>query len=170
MQGAPVIRDVTAADHGAILAINNAAYPAMNRLDDAALAALVASAAYARVACDEAGVAAFLLGLPPGVPYDSANYRWVSARYPEFLYVDRIAVAPRAQSRGLGGALYDDMAAFARGRWPCILAEVNLEPPNTGSERFHARHGFVAVGELDHPSDGMYAKRTLMLCRAPGVT
>jgi uncharacterized protein len=157
---------VAPSDLGAMLAINNAAYPAMNLLDEAALAAIVEACVYARVADDDDGVAAFLLGLPPGADYDSDNFRWFSARYDEFVYVDRIAVHPRAQSRGLGGALYDDMAAWAHGRYPCILAEVNLAPPNPGSQRFHDRHGFVAVGELDHPSDGEYAKRTVMLRRA----
>jgi predicted GNAT superfamily acetyltransferase len=160
------VRDVKPADHAAMLAINNATYPAMNILDAEALAAIVAECAYARVAEDEHGVAAFLLGLPPGAQYDSDNYRWFSARYDDFLYVDRIAVHPRAQSHGLGGALYDDMAQWGRGRYPCILAEVNLIPPNPGSQRFHTRHGFTAVGELDHPFDGTYTKRTVMLHRA----
>lgn len=162
----PVIRDVTPADHAAILDINNATYPAMNILDADALAAIIAECAYARVAVDGDGVAAFLLGLPPGAQYDSDNYRWFSARYDDFLYVDRIAVHPRAQNQKLGAALYDDMAQWGASRYPCILAEVNLIPPNPGSQRFHARHGFTSVGELDHPFDGTYTKRTVMLHRA----
>jgi predicted GNAT superfamily acetyltransferase len=162
----PMIRDVTPADHAAILDINNATYPAMNLLDAPALAGIIAECTYARVAVDEQGVAAFLLGLPPGADYDSDNYRWFSARYDDFVYVDRIAVHPRAQNHGLGAALYDDMAQWGTGRCPCILAEVNLIPPNPGSQRFHLRYGFTAVGELDHPFDGTYTKRTVMLHRA----
>ena len=163
---AGVIREVTEADAAALCEINNATYPAMNRLTVAELLAIVQECVYARVVEDAEGVAAFLLALPPGARYESDNYDWFSARYDDFVYVDRIAVHPRAQSRGYGSRLYDDLAAMARGRWPCVLAEVNLVPPNPGSARFHERHGFTAVGELDHPSDGEYAKRTVMLHRA----
>jgi uncharacterized protein len=166
---AGVIRDLTPQDHAAVLAINNATYPAMNRLDAAALAGIVAVCAYARVVEVDGQVQAFLLGLPPGADYASDNYAWFSARYADFLYVDRIAVHPAAQNAGYGARLYDDMAVFAHGRWPCILAEVNALPPNPGSARFHARQGFAVVGELEHPFDGEYAKRTTMLCRALGV-
>jgi len=166
---AGVIRDYTAADAAAVRHINDATYPAMNRLTVAEVEAIAAECAYARVIEDEQGVAAFLFALPPGADYASDNYAWFSARYADFVYVDRIAVHPRAQSLGYGSRLYDDLAAVARGRWPCILAEVNVIPPNPGSARFHTRHGFAAVGELDHPSDGEYAKRTVMLHRALGV-
>ncbi len=163
---AGVIRAYAAADVAAVCAINNAAYPAMNRLDAAAVEAIVAECVHARVVEDDDGVAAFLFALPPGAQYASDNYAWFSARYASFVYVDRIAVHPRAQSRGCGSRLYEDLAVAAQGRWPCILAEVNLMPPNPGSARFHARHGFTAVGELEHPFDGAYAKRTVMLHRA----
>jgi len=166
---AGVIRDLTPADHAAVLDINNATYPAMNRLTAAALADIVAVCVYARVREQDGRVVAFLLGLPPGATYASDNYAWFSARYADFVYVDRIAVHPSVQSAGYGAQLYDDLAAFARGRWPCILAEVNALPPNPGSARFHARHGFAEVGTLDHPFDGEYAKRTTMLCRTLGA-
>lgn len=161
-----VIRDATLADVADILRINNAAVPAMNMLDEAGVEWLVRNAAYARVVIPQDGAAGFLIGLPPGVDYDSDNYRWFSARYHEFLYIDRIAIDEKARSQRLGSALYDDIATFARGRWPRIVAEVNLDPPNPRSEAFHARHGFVRVGELERDrAKPSYAYRMVMLCR-----
>lgn len=161
-----VIRDASDADAGAILRINNAAVPAMNVLDADGVRWLLTNAAYARVAMADGEVAGFLIGLPPGVGYDSDNYRWFSARYDEFLYIDRIAFDERFRNRGLGSALYDDIADFARGRWPRIVAEVNLDPPNPRSEVFHSRHGFVRVGELERDrARPSYAYLMVMLCR-----
>ena len=31
-----------------------------------------------------------------------------------------------------------------------VTAEVNVQPPNPGSIRFHQRHGFEQVGVLEH--------------------
>lgn len=160
------IRAAVRADQAAILAINNAAVPAMNELDSGRLNWLMRHAAYARVFEDTAGIAAFLIGLPPDVAYDSANYRWFSERYRDFLYIDRIAVAPRTRRLGVGSALYDDIAGFARGRWSCLLAEVNRDPPNPISVVFHERHGFVTVGALQHESDSAHYKTVIMFRRA----
>jgi predicted GNAT superfamily acetyltransferase len=163
---APVsLREAVQADQAAILTINNAAVPAMNELDLPRLDWLMRHAAYARVAVDADGIAAFLIGLPPGIGYDSANYRWFSERYRDFLYIDRIAVASRARRLGVGSALYDDIAEFARGRWSCLLAEVNRNPPNPVSIVFHERHGFVTVGALEHTSEGAHSKAVIMLRR-----
>ena len=160
------IRDLAALDYSAVLAINNAAVPAMNMLDMDALDWLVTNASYARVSESSAAIHAFLIGLAPGTGYQSVNYQWFSRNYAEFLYVDRSAVANDAQRLGHGSALYDDLVTFARGKWPRIVAEVNLHPPNPGSVKFHERHGFTGVGELVHAHDGAYAKRVLLMERA----
>ena len=157
------IRDITPADYETIVAINNATVPAMNEQDVDSLRWLVEHATYARVVTDDQGIAAFLLGLERGTGYHSPNYKWFSERFDSFLYVDRIAVASRARRLRYGSALYDDMAAFARGRWPCILAEINLEPPNPETVAFHKRHGFVRVGELRHTYEGAHAQAVEML-------
>lgn len=159
------IRDFAPGDAPAVLAINNAAVPAMNVLDGPALEWLVGHAAHARVAEDDRGVAGVLLCLGEGAGYDSDNYRWFSARFRGFVYVDRIAVAERARSRGAGAALYDDLAQRARGRWHWILAEVNAEPPNPRSLAFHERHGFVRVGRVRHTYPGAHASLVTMLAR-----
>jgi uncharacterized protein len=165
MHTEPHIRDITPPDYAEIVAINNATVPAMNEQNLETLQWLVEHATYARVVTDSEGIAAFLLGLERGTGYPSLNYKWFSERFESFLYVDRIAVAARARRRGLGSRLYDDMASFARGRWPCILAEINLDPPNPETVAFHKRHGFEHVGELRHEYSGAHAHVVEMLRR-----
>lgn len=143
---AVTLRDATAADHAAVLALNNAHEPHVNALDAEAFRRLVALAAHFRVAEDEAGLLGFVLCVPSGEAYWSENYRWFGSRFDDFLYLDRVVVAPRARRRGVGRALYDDLHARANGRWPRVTLEVNLRPPNPVSIVFHEAMGYVGVG------------------------
>jgi predicted GNAT superfamily acetyltransferase len=79
--------------------------------------------------------------------YDSPNYLWFRARYPRFVYVDRIVVAGGARGRGYARRLYADLIkhALATGH-DLIVCEINPDPPNPASEAFHACLGFVEVG------------------------
>lgn len=160
--GAPrfVLRDAEAGDVSAILALNNAAVPNVNAVDQETLARIVALAAHFRVAVDAEGVVGFVLCLPHDRAYWSENYRWFSARYDAFLYLDRVVVAERVRGQGVGAMLYAELHATARGRWPRVVLEVNLDPPNPGSVRFHERLGYARVGERRY-ADGaviMYAR------------
>ncbi|MFI5233161.1 MAG: GNAT family N-acetyltransferase [Gemmatimonadales bacterium] len=140
------VRDAVAADHAAVLALNNSATPHVNALSAAEFGWIVSHAAYFRVAENEAGLAAFVIALSPGLEYWSLNYRWFSERGADFLYLDRIVVHERARGTGVGRAMYDDLDRFASGKWPRVTLEVNLRPPNPGSLAFHERLGFARVG------------------------
>jgi hypothetical protein len=134
-------------DFAAILALNATWVHFTSPLDEAALGDLHAQAAYHRVAEVDACVAGFLLAVGPGQAYESPNYRWFAVRSDDFIYIDRVVVAGDHQGSGVGRALYEDVTAWARrhgfGRLVC---EVNIEPPNPGSDAFHGRFGFVEVG------------------------
>ncbi len=127
--------------------MNDAAVPAVNALPADYFAWLLANVAYFRVAEDAEGLAGFVMCLASGGTYWSDNYKWFTARYDSFLYLDRVVVAERARSQGIGAALYADLHEWCAGKWPRICSEVNLKPPNPGSVRFHERLGYVRVGE-----------------------
>ena len=92
----------------------------------------------------------FVICLPPKTAYGSLNYAWFNQRYNDFLYVDRIAVATQYQNQKIGTLLYDFVKINAIENGIPVTAEVNIQPPNPGSMRFHDRHGFQQVGTLDH--------------------
>lgn len=92
----------------------------------------------------------FVICLLPKTEYGSLNYAWFNERYDEFIYVDRIAVAIDARNQGIGSMLYDKVFDYAITNNIPVTAEVSLRPPNQGSDRFHLRHGYQIVGELDH--------------------
>jgi predicted GNAT superfamily acetyltransferase len=139
-------RSVTLADLPTLLELNNAAVPAVNALDLAQLTELVNLSA---VALTVDTLECLLVALRPGLPYASANYRWFSERYPDFLYVDRVVVAPDARGAGLGTQLYAEVRKHAQALGaPRITCEVNAVPANPGSQRFHERLGFATIGRL----------------------
>ncbi|RVU37936.1 GNAT family N-acetyltransferase [Hwanghaeella grinnelliae] len=143
------LRDISKEDAAAITALNNAAVPNVNALEEDALYTLAMSADYARVAVGEDGIAGMMLAFGPGVSYGSPNYQWFDARYRDFFYVDRIVVAETARGQGIGKRLYEDVVAFSAGRAECLACEVNERPPNPGSMRFHKTLGFNVVGSQE---------------------
>lgn len=142
------IRDATPADHSAILALNLESEHLLSPIAPARLVELDALAAYHRVVEDESGaVVAFLMAFREGADYDSPNYRWHAARYPKFLYIDRVAVSGSQQGRRLGHALYEDLFSFAREHGVATLTcEFYVVPLNEVSRKFHAKFGFREVG------------------------
>jgi predicted GNAT superfamily acetyltransferase len=141
------IRPAVEEDFGAILRLNAEWEHVTSSLDETRLAKLHTDAAYHRVVESEGAIVAFLLAFREGAGYDSPNYRWFQERGGEFLYVDRVIVQRELHGTGLGAALYEDLFAFAEaegiGR---VVCEVDIEPFNEASSRFHDRYGFEEVG------------------------
>lgn len=140
------VRDATAADSAAVLALNNAHVPHVNALSAEDFTWIVERAGHYRAVEDEGGIAGFVLCIPSGLEYWSANYKWFAARYDSFLYLDRVVVSPRLRREGVGRALYDDLHKSVQRQWPRIALEVNLRPPNPVSIEFHKAMGYVEVG------------------------
>ncbi len=142
-----IIRDLTAADLQAIHAINEACTPGVHSEPPEQLAAITGMSCIALAAETGGVVAGFCQVLPPGADYRSLNYAWFSARYEDFVYLDRVAVAAEHRGLGVGSRLYEEVERRTRAPW--FTLEVNLRPRNDGSLRFHARKGFVEVGQLE---------------------
>ena len=128
----------------ALLALNNAHARELSWLEPMRLEHLVSEALLARRIGE---LDAFLLAFDQNARYDSPNFIWFRARYPRFVYVDRIVVASSARGRGCARRLYDDLFEHAVCAGPDrIVCEVNQSPPNPASDAFHAALGFVEVG------------------------
>jgi predicted GNAT superfamily acetyltransferase len=142
-------RALTLDDIPRMVEINEQGLPGTGKVTQEEMADLLQLSELALGLDNETGLAGFVLCLLPGTRYGSLNYAWFNQRFDQFLYVDRIAVAEEARNDGIGSSLYQSVVTYAH-RLDCpVTAEVSLRPPNPGSVRFHARHGFDEVGVFE---------------------
>ena len=136
-------------DLDAMLALNNEHGAEVGKISLPALEFLLRISFHARVTEERSG---FLIGLEQGIDYESPNYLWFAERFDRFAYIDRVVVAASARRSGLARALYADFFKAARhAGHPVIACEVNSEPPNPGSDAFHAAMGFTEIGRAHLP-------------------
>lgn len=154
-----MIRDMTTADLGAALALNNLNVPALNELDDAEIGRLLGMSLVSLAAEVDGAFAGFCITFAPGVDYGSLNYAWFSRNYMEFAYLDRIAVDPAYRRYGIGRAFYAELRQRLAGTAPVLCCEVNVRPRNDASLEFHQSIGFREVAQQD--TDG--GKKTVSL-------
>ena len=140
------IERATAADHPDILALNESALPHVNRISADDLAEFAAQSCYFAIVREGENLAGFLLAFSERASYHSPNFLWFRDRYPRFVYIDRIVVAPTHHRLGIGRLLYADLERVASAHGPRLTCEVNLDPPNPGSVTFHDPFLFVEVG------------------------
>ncbi len=141
----PMIRNIQPSDRDELLALNQAHVKELSHLSAARWQELVAGAFYARRPAD--GLA-FLIAFDQDADYDSPNFLWFGERHKRFVYVDRIVVSQAERGRGLARLLYEDLFLAARAAGHSLICcEVNSDPPNPGSDRFHETMGFAVAGE-----------------------
>lgn len=130
--------------------INEQGLPGTGQVTKEKMATLLELSEISLGAYQDGKLAGFVLCLLPKTEYGSLNYAWFNQRYDQFIYVDRIAVAKDSRNSGIGTLLYQQVFDYARQHNIPVTAEVSLKPSNEGSDRFHLRHGFITVGQLDH--------------------
>ena len=132
-------------DENAVLALNAAHETETAPLASGQLHALLAEAFHVGLCAQ--GRDAFLIALDQDAQSPSPNFRWFKARYPHFVYIDRVIVASHKRGLGLARKLYEELfAAAAKAGHVLVGCEVNVQPPNPTSDRFHAALCFSEVG------------------------
>lgn len=153
-----VIRDVQAHELDSVLALNNAAGDSILPLDAEALRFFYDHAAYFRIAEVDGHLGGFLIALGPDTPYQSPNFLWFKAHEPDFIYIDRVVVAPSCRGAGVGRVFYADVESFSEVRAPLLTCEVFIEPggANDVAMLFHGTFGFNEVGQQVMPNTGKH--------------
>ena len=144
------IRVLSQTDVQSIWAINEQGLPGTGQVSQQELSDLLKLSALSLGVFREGEVLGFVICLSPGTTYSSLNYAWFNNKYNDFIYVDRIAVSLDHRDKGIGSKLYEEVIAYSQDNRTPIAAEVNLNPPNPGSMRFHHRFEFEEVGVLHH--------------------
>ena len=143
------IVDAIPEDLEAVWRLNEASVPHVSSIGLEDMHWFANNAQYFRIAWHENELAGFLIGLRPGLPYASPNYRWFCRRYSNFGYIDRVAVATTARRLGVATGLYQDFSASLDDAVPVLTCEVNIRPANESSMRFHTLYGFTEVGRQE---------------------
>jgi uncharacterized protein len=145
------IRAYTPADLPALFAINAESVPKVSAESETSLDRLIALGTCLVAADSTDKPLGFINLIEPGeMAYPSDNLRWLESWMeesgtPDMIYVDRIAIGEAARGQGLGVQLYS--AVFERfADRNVVSCEINDDPPNPGSRRFHERLGFWPVG------------------------
>jgi predicted GNAT superfamily acetyltransferase len=149
-------RAIAAADLPALGRLNDAHAAEVNAMAPAAFAALVAAAFAARVVdAPDGRPAGFCIALDQATPRQGPNHGWFQDRLAAFAYVDRVVVDEAWRGRGLARAMYAEVIGLARAAGlPVLACEVNLDPPNPASMRFHEAMGFAEAGIATDPRNG----------------
>jgi hypothetical protein len=146
----PIVRNIVGTDVTRVLEINNANTPGVSELTLPELETDIKNCLHALAIDNEHGeVCAFCITFAPDAPDAGPNHQWFAERYKSFVYLDRIAIDSNHQNRGLGALLYQAVGQrmIDSTEQSFICCEVNLEPPNPGSLRFHKRLGFTEIGQ-----------------------
>jgi predicted GNAT superfamily acetyltransferase len=146
----PIVRNIEISDVARVLEINNANTPGVSELTMSELETDIKNCLHALAIDNEHGeVCAFCITFAPDAPDAGVNHQWFADRFESFVYLDRIAIDPTYQNLGLGALLYQSVEKqmIASAQHSLLCCEVNLEPPNPGSLRFHHRIGFTEVGQ-----------------------
>ena len=153
-QTSPIaLRAGTLADGNAIVRLNSESVIATSSMDEQEFERLYELSSLLLVAERDGVVVGFLMGFNDGVELDGLNYQWFVSRLKGFFYVDRIVIDESCRGRGVGQQIYARISEWARDQhllW--LAAEMNLDPPNLASLRFHKRQGFLEIGTLKLPS------------------
>ena len=141
-----------------LLRVNNASATETSHLSRERFDQLISAA---RVALFIAPAAAFLLAFEQSDHYEGGHFLWFRKRFDKFVYIDRVVVALEHRRHGFGRMLYADLFKRATHLGHTrVVCEVNLQPPNPVSDRFHALLGFAEVGRATY-DDGAKTVRYL---------
>ncbi len=163
------IRDYQPDDEPAVLALNAASVAVLSPMDGNRFQRLRSKAARMRVAERKGEVVGFLMGFCGGSDYDSPNYQWFNDNYSEFFYVDRVVVDSAARGLGVASSIYAECITWARAEGlTSLVAEIDIEPPNAESLKFHKKYGFEEVDRLVLSPEKVVSLQRLRLQPTPG--
>ncbi len=141
------LRAATPQDTPRIVDLNAQVVAVTSPMDADRFAQLHSLSTHCVVAEKDGSVLGFVLAMEKGAPYPNGNYSWFSERLNNFVYIDRIVIAKEGLGHGLGRRLYAHVSDAAKVNGCTVMcAEMDLDPPNEQSLKFHAGNGFVRLG------------------------
>jgi len=147
-----ILRPAKLSDFDRILQLNEEFVYYLNPMSKDQLSVYNSYAELNLVAEIDGKIEAFVLVFRENTDYGFITYALLKERYEKFIYVDRIVVSDKCQGLGVGSILYDKIMEHARNTGiSLVTAEVDSDPPNPVSLRFHEKFGFKNMGSIAVP-------------------
>ena len=99
---------------------------------------------------NEEEIIGFIICFREGSEYHSSNYKFFSNSEKRFLYIDRVVIKNGFRRKGAGTILYNHLSSISDKADLPLCCEVNTVPKNEISLNFHAKNGFVDVGNHNY--------------------
>ena len=94
-------------------------------------------------------IAGFIICFRENSEYESLNYKYFDQNKEKFLYIDRVLIKSNYRRMGLGTRVYKYLDEIAAKELLPICCEVNSDPPNDISIKFHIKTGFKKIGKKE---------------------
>ncbi len=137
-----------------LLEINNAAVPDLNEITLLKAEWMMEHCVVPNQVMLDGKVAGAIVVLSDHCGFDSDYYRWFTARYENFLYIDRVIVVAWARGRGVAKSIYAEVERVANEKQQAIVADVYAQPPNMPSLQLHRSMGFEEIAQVYMPGVG----------------
>lgn len=133
-----------------ILSINAEGQPGVAALDRAELLRLASLADYMRVLEIDGQVVGYFIAFLKTSNYDGEEFQWFQKRSKsKFLYIDQVAIAKKYRGNGLAKEFYKSAEQYAiQFSISELVCEVNIDPPNPTSLKFHTSLSFNEITQL----------------------
>ena len=134
-----------------ILNLNQENVPEVGSLPSlSALKKLIQLSALNFYVLNEEEIIGFIICFREGSEYHSSNYKFFSNSEKRFLYIDRVVIKNGFRRKGAGTILYNHLSSISDKADLPLCCEVNTIPKNEISLNFHAKNGFVDVGNHNY--------------------
>lgn len=141
------LRRMLSSDSAAVLSLNHSSVSVTSPMDSTKFIELLGLSSASTVAVLDDACVGFVIVIEEGRDYRNDNYCWFSNQLNSFTYIDRVVVSSVCRGSGVGSRLYSQLLEDARrSGFEFIAAEIDIEPPNQSSLRFHRKLGFREIG------------------------
>jgi predicted GNAT superfamily acetyltransferase len=142
------IRDIVARDIEKVIRLNESSVKYLSPLSSPQLATLLTQSVYHKIIEINGNIVSFILAFDQNSDYKSPNYLWFKERYDNFIYIDRVVVQNEYRLQGIANYLYQQIFTYAeKNKYEIIACEIDIDPPNMGSLKFHEKYKFREVGK-----------------------
>jgi predicted GNAT superfamily acetyltransferase len=101
----------------------------------------------------EGALRAFALGMSSHLPQAHFSLHWFLMRFENFLFLERLVVAPALRRKGLASALLERTLQWSRNEGLTMLCcQVHDRPANREAQAFVLSQGFKAIESVMLPS------------------